>query len=87
MSGLREASRHVYGPQTTARSTGTSQKRQHCNTPVSSFVVRCNKVAISLRLHCQGKPNNCNHADSARCCRRRRSVREDTLRAAKLPIS
>ncbi|GFV75064.1 hypothetical protein TNCV_2114891 [Trichonephila clavipes] len=47
-SGLLGASRHVYGHQNTARRAEIRLKRRHCATPLSSLVVRCTRVAVSL---------------------------------------
>ncbi|GFX59169.1 hypothetical protein TNCV_936841 [Trichonephila clavipes] len=47
-SGLLQASRHVYSHQNPAHRDKTRPKRQHCTTPLSSFVVRCSKVAVHL---------------------------------------
>ena len=46
--GVLGACRHVYDRQNSARKTRTRLKRRHCVIPVSIFVVRRTRVAVSL---------------------------------------
>ncbi|GFU71679.1 uncharacterized protein TNCV_3036191 [Trichonephila clavipes] len=47
-SDILGALRHIYGPENTIRKTGIRLKRRHCAIPVSSFVIRCTRVAVSV---------------------------------------